>query len=169
MIRRVGHVRVFAALASTISAAFMLYAAWPDPFAWVAMRLVVGFCFAGVYVVAESWLNEAATNETRGKALALYMIVQMVGIIAAQAVVTFADASGYVLFVVMSVLVSISFLPILLTVSAAPAYQAAKRMTLRQLFRISPLGCVGTFLLGGRVRGHLLDGLGLRHREGAVA
>lgn len=149
MIRRVGHVRVFAALASTISAAFILYAAAPDPFVWIAMRLVVGFCFAGVYVVAESWLNEAATNETRGKALALYMLVQMVGIIAAQGVVTFADASGYVLFVVMSVLVSVSFLPILLTVSAAPAYQAAKRMTLRQLFRISPLGCVGTFLLGG--------------------
>ena len=149
MIRRVGHVRVFAALASTISAAFVLYAAWPDPFVWVAIRLVVGFCFAGVYVVAESWLNEAATNETRGKALALYMIVQMVGIIAAQGVLTFADAGGYLLFVVMSVLVSISFLPILLTVSAAPAYQAAKRMTLRQLFHISPLGCVGTFLLGG--------------------
>jgi len=149
MIRRVGHVRVFAALASLISAAFILYAALPDPFVWAAIRLVVGFCFAGVYVVAESWLNEAATNETRGKALALYMIVQMVGIIAAQAVVTFADAGGYALFVVMSVLVSVSFLPILLTASAAPAYRATKRMTLRQLFGISPLGCVGTFLLGG--------------------
>ncbi len=149
MIRRVGHVRVFAALASTISAAFLLYAAIPNPIVWAAIRLVVGFCFAGVYVTAESWLNEAATNETRGKALSLYMIVQMVGIIAAQALVTFADASGYLLFVVMSVLVSVSFLPILLAVQAAPAFQDTKRMTLRQLFRISPLGCVGTFLLGG--------------------
>jgi len=149
MIRRVGHVRVFAALASTISAAFILYAAAPDPFVWAAIRLCVGFCFAGVYVVAESWLNEASTNETRGKAMSLYMIVQMVGIIAAQGLLTFADASGYVLFVVMSVLVSVSFLPILLTVSAAPAFQATKRLTLRQLFAISPLGCVGTFLLGG--------------------
>lgn len=149
MIRRVGHVRVFAALASTISAAFILYAAVPDPVVWAAIRLVVGFCFAGVYVTAESWLNEASTNETRGQALSLYMIVQMVGIISAQAIVTFADASGYVLFVVMSVLVSVSFLPILLAVQAAPAFQDTKPMTLAQLFRISPLGCVGTFLLGG--------------------
>jgi MFS family permease len=149
MIRRVGHVRVFAALASLISAAFIMYAAAPNPYLWVAMRLLVGFCFAGVYVVAESWLNEAATNETRGQALSLYMIVQMVGIISAQGLLTFADASGYTLFIIMSVLVSVSFAPILLTVSAAPAYQTTKRMTLRQLFGISPLGCVGTFLLGG--------------------
>jgi MFS family permease len=149
MIARVGHVRVFAALASMISAAFILYAAAPDVWVWVTMRLIVGFCFAGVYVVAESWLNDAATNETRGQALSLYMIVQMVGIISAQFMLNLADPSGYTLFVVMSVLVSVSFTPILLTASAAPAFQTTKPMTLVQLFRISPLGCVGTFMLGG--------------------
>lgn len=149
MIRRVGHVRVFAALASLISAAFILYAAAPNPWVWIAMRALVGFCFAGVYVVAESWLNEAASNETRGQALSLYMIVQMAGIISAQGLLNFADPSGYTLFVIMSVLVSVSFAPILVTVSAAPSFQTTKPMTLRQLFRISPLGCVGTFMLGG--------------------
>lgn len=149
MIRRVGHVRVFSALASLVSAAFILYAVEPSPPLWIALRLLVGFCFAGLYVVAESWLNEAATNETRGQALSLYMIVQMVGIISAQGLVNLADPGGYTLFIVMSVLVSVSFAPILLTVSAAPAYQTTKPMTLRQLFAISPLGCVGTFALGG--------------------
>lgn len=149
MIRRVGHVRVFAALASLISAAFILYVALPNPWVWAAMRLLVGFCFAGVYVVAESWLNGSTTNDNRGQALSLYMIVQMLGIIAAQGFVNLADPSGYTLFILMSVLVSISFAPILLTVSAAPAFQTTKRMTLFQLYRISPLGCVGTFLLGG--------------------
>ena len=91
-----------------ISAAFILYAAAPDVWVWVALRFVVGFCFAGVYVVAESWLNEAATNETRGQALSLYMIAQMVGIISAQFILTLADPAGYTLFVVMSVLVSLS-------------------------------------------------------------
>jgi MFS family permease len=142
-------VRVFAALASLISAAFILYAAAPLAWVWVAMRFVVGFCFAGVYVVAESWLNDAATNETRGQALSLYMIVQMLGIIAAQGILNLADPSGYVLFVVMSVLVSVSFTPILLEAGTAPAFQTTKRMTLVQLFNISPLGCVGTFMLGG--------------------
>src|SRR5690606_24340098 len=147
MIRRVGHVRVFAALASFISAGFILYAAAPDPWAWIAMRFVVGFCFAGVYVVAESWLNDAATNETRGQALSLYMIVQMLGIISAQGIVTLADPSGYELFVVMSVLVSVSFAPILLTAGSAPSFQTTKRLPLARLYRISPLGCVGIFLL----------------------
>lgn len=149
MIARVGHVRVFAALGSMIAAAFILYAAAPVVWVWVALRFVVGFAFAGVYVVAESWLNEAATNETRGQALSLYMIAQMVGIISAQFVITLADPGGYTLFVVMSVLVSLCFTPILLAAGTAPPYRTTKPMTLRQLFRISPLGCVGTFILGG--------------------
>ena len=149
LIARVGHVRVFAALGSLISAAFILYAAVPYVWAWVLLRVLVGYSFAGVYVVAESWLNNAATNETRGQALSLYMIVQMVGIISAQGLLNLGDPAGYGLFVVMSVLVSVAFLPILLTGVVAPPFQTTKPMSLRQLFRISPLGCIGTFLLGG--------------------
>ncbi|MCK4861745.1 MAG: MFS transporter, partial [Rhodobacteraceae bacterium] len=149
LIRRVGHVRVFAALGSLISAAFILYAALPDPIIWTMMRVIVGFCFAGVYVVAESWLNDAATNETRGQALSAYVIVQMVGIVTAQVLLNFADVGGYTLFVLMSVLVSVSFMPILLSSTTAPVFRATKRMSLKELFVISPLGCVGTFLLGG--------------------
>jgi MFS family permease len=153
MIRRVGHVRVFAALASVISAVFILYAEVPDPWVWAAERFLVGFCFAGVYVVAESWLNAAATNETRGQTLSLYMLTQMIGIITAQGILNLADPAGYTLFVIMSVLVSISFAPILLVRSEAPPFQATRRMSLVELFRISPLGCVGTFLLGGVLAG----------------
>ncbi len=149
MIRQVGHVRVFAALGSLISAVFILYAAVPDPWVWFFMRLIAGFCFSGVYVVSESWLNDASTNETRGQAMSAYLIVQMVGIIASQYLMNFADASGYELFVIMSVLVSLSFLPILLSAAPAPHYQATAPMSLARLFRTSPLGCVGAFLLGG--------------------
>lgn len=67
MIRRVGHVRVFAALASFISAVMILYPTLTNPFAWALGRVIIGFCFSGVYVTAESWLNNAATNETRGQ------------------------------------------------------------------------------------------------------
>lgn len=148
LIRDVGHVRVFAAMASMISAAFILYAALPDLASWTALRLVVGFCFACVYIVAESWLNAASNNQTRGKALALYMVVQMLGIVTAQALLNLGDPSGYGLFVLISVLVSISFAPILLSAGAAPEIEAATRMSLRALFEISPLGVVGSFLIG---------------------
>ena len=149
LIRRVGHVRVFAALASFISAAFILYGALPDPISWTVLRIVVGFCFSGVYVVAESWLNDMATNETRGQTLSTYLIVQMLGIIIAQFVLNLWDASGYALFVIISVLVSISFAPILLSVNAAPVHSTTKRMSIGDLYRASPLGAVGCFILGG--------------------
>jgi len=148
MIRRVGHVRVFAALGSFISAALILCPAVQHPAAWVLGRLVLGFCFCGVYVTAESWLNNTATNETRGQTLSAYMIVQTLGIIAAQALLIVPDMSGFLLFVIPSVLVSISFAPILLSISPTPAFESTKRMTLRELYGVSPLGMVGIFLLG---------------------
>ncbi|MEM9429184.1 MAG: MFS transporter [Pseudomonadota bacterium] len=149
LIQRVGHVRVFAALGSLISAALILYAAVPNPIVWAAMRLLVGFCFAGVYVVAESWLNARATNDTRGQTLSLYVIVQMTGIVSAQALVNLGDPAAYTLFVVMSVLVSVSFAPILLTVSPVPVFETAKPMSVGRLFRVSPFAMVGTLILGG--------------------
>lgn len=149
MIRRVGHVRVFAALGSFVSAALIMFPALQDPIAWTLFRFVLGFCFCGVYVTAESWLNNSASNETRGQALSAYMIVQMVGIIAGQALLVVPDESGWLLFVIPSILVSISFAPILLSISPTPAFDSTKPMTLRELYQVSPLGMVGMFLLGG--------------------
>ncbi|MDT8343509.1 MAG: MFS transporter, partial [Thermohalobaculum sp.] len=148
LLRRVGHVRVFAALGSMISAALIIYGAVVDPIAWTLMRVLVGFCYSGVYVVAESWLNNQATNETRGRALSAYLIVQMMGIIAAQGLLNVADPAGYELFVIMSVAVSISFAPMLLSAGPTPVFATTRTMSLGRLYRTSPLGCVGTFLLG---------------------
>ncbi|WP_439119932.1 MFS transporter [Marivita sp.] len=148
MIRRVGHVRVFAALGSFVSAALLLFPTIQDPIAWIIGRVVIGFCFCGVYVTAESWLNNSATNENRGQALSAYMIVQMLGIIIAQGLLVVPDPSGYLLFVIPSVLVSIAFAPILLSISPTPAFESTKRMTLVELYKTSPLGCVGMFLMG---------------------
>jgi MFS family permease len=149
LIGRVGHVRVFAALGSFISAALILYPALASPLAWIGLRFVIGFCFCGVYVTAESWLNNAATNETRGQALSAYMIVQMVGIVAGQALLTMGDPAGWILFVIPSVLVSLSFAPILLSVQPTPAFGTTRPMSLRGVYRSSPLGVVGMVLLGG--------------------
>ncbi|TMM54332.1 MFS transporter [Sulfitobacter sabulilitoris] len=149
MIRRVGHVRVFAALASMISAVMILYPTFAEPWLWTIGRVLIGFCFSAVYVTAESWLNNAATNGTRGQALSLYMIVQTAGIVVSQALLLTADPSGYVLFVIPSVLVSIAVTPVLLSISPTPAFDTTKPMSLRALMNFSPLGCVGMFLLGG--------------------
>ena len=149
LIAKVGHVRVFSALGSLISAILVIYPVAPDWIAWSLMRVVMGFCFSGVYVTAESWLNDTATNETRGQTLSLYMIVQMIGIIASQALMTVGAPDGFLLFVIPSVLVSLSFTPILLSKAPAPTFAATKGMSFAKLFRVSPLGCVGMFLIGG--------------------
>ncbi|MEQ9814427.1 MAG: MFS transporter [Azospirillaceae bacterium] len=148
LIQRVGHVRVFAALGSFMSAGLIAFTLLAEPWAWTLLRLLVGFCMSGIYVAAESWLNNAATNETRGKVLSTYMIAQTLGIIGAQGLLTLGDAATAGLFIGASILVSVSFAPILLSVTTAPAVEVARPMSLRSLFRGSPLGTVGIFLLG---------------------
>lgn len=149
MIRRVGHVRVFAALGSFISAGLIAFPVLTDPYSWTLIRILLGFCLSGVYVTAESWLNNAATNTTRGQIISAYMVAQTTGIIAAQGLMNVGDAAGYLLFVVPSILVSLSFAPILLSVTPTPAFETDKPMTLRQLYESSPLASVGMLILGG--------------------
>ena len=149
MIHRVGHVRVFAALGSFMSAGLIAFPLLIDAWGWTLLRLLVGFCMSGIYVTAESWLNNAASNDTRGQVLGAYMIAQTLGIIGAQGLLTLGDAGTSVLFICASILVSISFAPILLTITPAPEIEVARPMSLRELFSGSPLGTVGIFLLGG--------------------
>lgn len=148
LIKRVGYVRVFAALGSMISAALIIFAVFVNPYVWLLMRFVLGFCFSGVYVVAESWLNSTASNETRGQTLSTYLIIQTVGLVAGQSFLSLAPASGYELFVLSSVIVSVSFAPILLSTSPVPVAESTETLSIRQLYAISPLGCVAMFFTG---------------------
>ena len=149
MIRKVGHVRVFSALGSMISAVLILYPMLLDWISWSAMRVLIGFCFSGIYVTAESWLNNTTSNETRGQALSAYMIVQMLGIIASQGLLSLGDPNGYGLFIIPSVLVSLAFMPLLLADTPAPTFDRITPMSFARIFKTSPLGCVGMLLTGG--------------------
>ena len=148
LIRRVGHVRVFAAAGSFLSASLIALPLVAEPWTWTLLRILIGFCMAGIYVTAESWLNAEATNENRGTILSIYMIAQTLGTICAQGVLVLGDAATASLFIVASILVSISFAPILLSVSRTPSAEMSRSMALRDLFRTAPLGTAGIFLLG---------------------
>lgn len=142
-VQRVGHVRVFAALASAASAAVLVHLALLHPFTWSLVRLAAGFCMAGLYVVAESWLNDLATNETRGRVLGRYMIVSVGGLGGGQLLLMVADPAGFELFVIASVLVSLALVPVVLSVAPAPAATAPQSMPLRSVAAIAPLGLAG--------------------------
>lgn len=148
MVRRVGHIRAFAALASMASTAVLLHTIFLDAPIWMAMRLVTGFCYAGLYVVAESWLNHQATNETRGQLLSIYMVVTYCGVGGGQFLLNLADPGGFQLFILVSVLVSLAVVPMLLSVHPQPSIEAPQPISLVALYRISPLGVVSAFGTG---------------------
>jgi MFS family permease len=148
LVARVGHVRVFAALLSLGSTAILFHALFVEPVAWFFMRLLTGYCFAGAFIVAESWLNGSASNETRGRLLSLYMVVQMGGMAAGQFLLNLADPRGFDLFILISVLISIAAVPMLLTAVATPPVTSPRDIGLRGLYRISPLGVVGIVGVG---------------------
>ncbi|UTW06983.1 MFS transporter [Pseudomonas benzenivorans] len=156
IVARVGHVRVFAALASLASSAVVLHPLFIDAWLWCGLRLISGFCIAGLFVVAESWLNDVASNATRGRLLSLYVVITMAAMASGQMLLNLADPGGYDLFILITVLVSLALLPVLLSASPAPAFAAPEHLNLRALYRLSPLGllgCVGTGLSTGAVMG----------------
>lgn len=148
LIMRVGHIRIFAALASIASAASLMHLVTIDPWSWGAMRLLTGFCFSGLYIVAESWLNGTANNENRGSLLSIYFVIQMGGIALGQLFLNLSSPEGVFLFLLVSILISFSLVPMLISGSAIPPYEVPARITFVELFRLSPMGLTGSFLNG---------------------
>jgi MFS family permease len=148
LVERVGHIRVFAALASTASVGALVHGVFLIPWIWIVVRLLSGFCMAGLYIVVESWINDRATNESRGKLLSVYMVVSLGSLGLGQFLLNAADPAGVLLFLLASVLVSLAVLPIALTPGSAPAHEEAQSMGLRTLWKVSPLGLIGVMAEG---------------------
>jgi len=148
VVERVGHIRVFGALASMASAAVLIHGIFVTPIAWSLLRLMSGFCLAGLYVVAESWLNDRASNTNRGQLLSIYMVVSYVGYAGGQLLLNAADPGGLELFVLTSVLISVALVPLLLSAGTSPQFESQERLSLRALYAISPLGVVGALATG---------------------
>lgn len=144
----VGHIRVFAALASMASTATLVHALTITPITWGLMRFTTGLCMAGLYIVFESWINDLATNATRGRLLAAYMVVTMGGIAAGQFLLNLADPRGFELFVIASVLVSLSLVPVALSGRSAPPTRTPEPMSFRELAGIVPTGLFVATLVG---------------------
>ncbi len=145
----VGHIRVFASLASLASCVVLMHFVWVNPFSWGVLRFVFGFCMAGLYVAVESWLNDASTPRTRGRTLAFYMIVSMGGLGVGQLLIAAGDPNDATLFVVASILVSMSFVPIALAATTdAPPVRVSPTMKVREFYRTAPTGMVGIFFVG---------------------
>lgn len=148
VIARIGHIRAFAAFVTVYSATSLSYAIFDYPVIWTILRFVDGFVMAGVFVCLESWLNQKANPESRSTALAAYMIALYCGQAAGQFLLNLGDNSPDLPFMVSAILLSVALLPVLLTRLEQPKIEAVSPFSIRRLYKVSPLGIVGTLVNG---------------------
>jgi MFS family permease len=148
VVAAVGHIRSFAAFASIMSVAVLAHLLRIDPITWLVLRIVAGFCMAGMVMVAESWIHGRATNQNRGRVLSLYMVTNYLGAGLGQFLLIVASPAEFQLFVIASIIFSLALVPILLTRASSPKPISPQRMRFRDLFAVSPVGVLGTIAAG---------------------
>jgi len=148
IIASVGHIRVYAALASVASTTILLHGVFVDPWLWGLIRIFSGMSFAGLFIVTESWLNSIATNRLRGLTFGIYIFVLNSSLFIGQFLINLAPLGDMGLFVLISVLVSLALLPLTLANKPAPGYAAPETLPLRKLIKTSQLALVSVFASG---------------------
>lgn len=149
LVQRVGHVRVFAAMTALASASPLLHGMWINLWSWSLLRFISGFCFAVLYVVIESWLNETSTNESRGSVLSAYVLINMTMLAVGQQMMLLDDPTVMTLFAMSSVLVSLAAVPVALSTAPTPRQvQQGMKLDVPNLYRNSPAGMLGSLATG---------------------
>ncbi len=148
LVSKVGHIRVFAAFASIASLSALVHAVFVDPLVWTLSRFLTGFSMIGIFIIVESWLNDRATNKTRGKVLSLYMLITYLGMSMGNLLLNVSSPKNYEPFIMISLLFSIALVPILLTKRKPPTFKKISSIKIKDLFKISPFGSFSTFCSG---------------------
>ena len=148
LVRKVGHIRAFAGFAAMAAAGSLVYQLLPTPVMWLTMRGLTGICFAVLFMVIESWLNEQSSNENRGKVLSLYIIVMNVTTMGGQLMLNLADPARETLFIFCATLICLSLVPVSLTAIKEPPPPPFARVNVAALFRLSPVGFIGCLIYG---------------------
>ncbi len=148
MVSKVGHIRVFGVMAALASASILVHPIAENSLIWMLMRILTGFAYVGMYIVSESWINDKATNLTRGALLSVYMIVQMLGMMIGQFMLNLSGDNDYGLFLAISIIVSFAAIPIMLTAASVPEFSAPEPASLRRVYNTSPLSVVGMLIVG---------------------
>ncbi len=148
LIQRIGHIRAFAFCAALVSCSALLHVLFINPLAWGLSRVLTGMALVILYTIIESWLNAQTPPEQRGRVFAIYMVVNLVALALAQQFLLFGEASGFALFAVAAILISMSLLPVTWTRVRQPEVQDVKRFSTRRLFKIAPVALYGALLSG---------------------
>ena len=148
LLREVGHIRCFAALAAVAAVVTLVLILFVDPWVWTAMRFISGFCFAGLFTVMESWLNSSVGNSDRARVLAVYRIIDLCAVTGSQFVVPAVGIEGFAIFAVMAIMITLSMVPVSLADRSNPKAPEMVGLDLGRAWRISPLAAIGCIAVG---------------------
>jgi MFS family permease len=148
IIRRAGHIRTFTAMVAIASSVVLGHSLLAEPVLWWLLRMITGFCFATLFMVIESWLNESSTNETRGTIFAIYTTINLTVVALGQLMLALGEPTDFPLFALASILVSLAAVPVALSKSEAPIPPATIDISIMRLYRLSPVGAVGCLTFG---------------------
>jgi MFS family permease len=148
IISRVGHIRVFAAFASIASLVVLIHAVYVSPFIWFLLRVLTGISMVSIYTVAESWLNDRASNKNRGSVLSIYMVILYGAMGLGMFLLNFSDPGNFEPFILISIITSAALIPILLTKRKPPTFKKISSMSIQEVFISSPFGMVSSFFYG---------------------
>jgi MFS family permease len=148
LIARSGHIRAFLALVSVASTVALMHAIFVDPFIWWVLRAIMGFCFAALFVIIESWLNDQSDNTNRGTVFSIYTIINLTVITIGQLMLTLGDPRAFPLFALASILISLSGVPVAISRARSPVPPPVVLPRLLRLYRTAPVGFVGCFVFG---------------------
>jgi len=148
LLARVGHSRTFAVCAGIAAATTLLQSIFLNPTVWIVMRCGFGFAAASLYMVIESWLNERATPEARGRIFATYMTVNYASLIVGQMLFSSNKPTSFTLFDLTAAFYALCLIPVGLTLLPQPQARAVPKIRPMRMFRISPVGVVGCIAVG---------------------
>ncbi len=148
LIARVGHIRIFAAFASVASLVILVHAIFVNPIIWFLLRVLTGISMVSIYTVAESWLNDRASNKNRGSVLSIYMVILYGTMGCGMFFLNFSNPINFEPFLLISIITSGALIPILLTKRKPPTFKKIEPMSLQEVYISSPFGMVSSFFYG---------------------
>lgn len=148
LVANVGHIRAFGAMAALASVSLLGSAIMVDAVAWIILRGLCGFCFAGAAMIVESWLSDQSSASNRGRVFGIYTMVNLGASTAGQMMLTLGDPNGFVLFALGAMFYALALVPTALSSSSSPAPLISVRLDLKALWRNSPVAVFAVFWVG---------------------
>ncbi|OHV90101.1 MFS transporter [Mesorhizobium sp. ORS 3428] len=149
LVRRVGHARAFMVLSALIALSNAAIGAGPMPLLWIAARALYGFAICGIFIVAQSWLNDAVPNAIRGRIMAVFYVAYVAGLGVGYATLATVDILTAAVPLIGITFTALSILPVGMTRLAQPPPPQAASVALGLAWKISPVGVVGMLAVGG--------------------